>query len=154
VANDSFAATLACRRELHLAREKMTRNFSACVHIWRETASAVPFLSIFLHRLSLLISSLLGGKRIPCPPPPLSTEGASLSDCNTAGPGIRRCAARWPGAERRRFCLRRRLPPCPASCSSASLPHGHRVEAELSGSHHLVCRYMHLHISQLESFSR
>lgn len=38
--------------------------------------------------------------------------------------------------------------------SSASLPQGLRVEAELSGSHHLVCRYVHLHISQLESLSR
>ena len=46
MANDSFAATLACRRELPSAREKMARNFAACVHIWRETERG-PFPGYF-----------------------------------------------------------------------------------------------------------
>jgi len=90
------------------------------VCIYGAKLSADPFLDIS-SPLILILPYLfaVGGKRTPCPPPPrLSTEGASLSHCNTAGPDIRRCAARWPGVEV--------LPP--ASRSSASLPQGDGVE--------------------------
>ena len=97
----------------------MARNFAACVHIWRETERG-PFPGYFFTAYPYpSLSVRCWGKRTPCPPPPrLSTEGASLSHCNTAGPDIRRCAARWPGVEV--------LPP--ASRSSASLPQGDGVE--------------------------
>ena len=97
----------------------MARNFAACVHIWRETERG-PFPGHFFTAYPYpSLSVRCWGERTPCPPPPrLSTEGASLSHCNIAGPDIRRCAARWPGVEV--------LPP--ASRSSASLPQGDGVE--------------------------